>query len=82
MRSVTIHEAKTHLSRLLAAVERGEEVIVARASRPIARIVRFDEGIDSHAPTRRQCFGVDASGWRVPDDFDAPLDDHILELFE
>jgi prevent-host-death family protein len=35
---VTIHEAKTHLSRLIAAVERGEEVIIARRDKPVARL--------------------------------------------
>lgn len=36
---VTIHEAKTHLSKLLAAVERGEEVVIARRDKPVARLV-------------------------------------------
>lgn len=36
---VTIHEAKTHLSRLIAAVERGEEVVIARRDKPVARLV-------------------------------------------
>jgi prevent-host-death family protein len=36
---VTIHEAKTHLSRLIAAVERGEEVIIARRDKPVVRLV-------------------------------------------
>lgn len=39
MRSVTVHEAKAHLSALLAAVEAGEEVIVTRYGRPVARVV-------------------------------------------
>jgi len=36
---VTIHEAKTHLSRLIAAVERGEEVVIARRDKPVARLI-------------------------------------------
>lgn len=36
---VTIHEAKTHLSRLIAAVERGEEVVIARRDKPVVRLV-------------------------------------------
>ena len=36
---VTIHEAKTHLSRLIAAVERGEEVIISRRDKPVVRLV-------------------------------------------
>lgn len=43
MTTVSVHEAKTHLSRLLAAVEAGDEVIVARGRKPIARIVPFDK---------------------------------------
>ena len=39
MRTVTTHEAKTHLSKLLAEVEAGEEVTIARGSRPVARLV-------------------------------------------
>jgi prevent-host-death family protein len=37
--TVNVHEAKTHLSRLLEAVERGEEVVIARAGKPVARLV-------------------------------------------
>jgi prevent-host-death family protein len=41
MRTVNVHEAKTHLSTLLAAVEAGEEVVIARAGRPVARLSRY-----------------------------------------
>lgn len=41
MATVNVHEAKTHLSRLLARVESGEEIIIARAGRPIARLERL-----------------------------------------
>jgi prevent-host-death family protein len=82
MRQVTIHEAKTHLSRLLADVERGEEIIIARASQPIARIVPIGETADREKPGRRAAFGIDTSGWAVPDDFDAPLPPQTQALFE
>ena len=39
MRQVNVHEAKTHLSKLLEAVESGEEVVIARAGKPVARLV-------------------------------------------
>ena len=39
--TVNVHEAKTHLSRLLERVEAGEEVVIARAGRPVARLVPF-----------------------------------------
>lgn len=41
MKQVNIHDAKTHLSRLLAQVEAGEEVVISRAGRPIARLVAY-----------------------------------------
>ncbi|MDE2752783.1 MAG: type II toxin-antitoxin system prevent-host-death family antitoxin, partial [Gemmatimonadota bacterium] len=41
MPAVNVHEAKTHLSRLLARVEAGEEVIIARRGRPVARLVSY-----------------------------------------
>lgn len=47
MSVVNVHEAKTHLSRLLARAERGEEVVIARNGEPVARLVRYetDRGI-------------------------------------
>ena len=48
MPTVNIHDAKTHLSRLLAQVEAGEEVIIARRGRAVARLVRY------HAPGERR----------------------------
>ena len=41
MVTVNVHEAKTHLSRLLAQVEAGEDVVIARRGKPVARLVRF-----------------------------------------
>ena len=43
VRTVNIHEAKSQLSRILAAVEKGEEIVVARAGRPVAKLVPFRE---------------------------------------
>jgi prevent-host-death family protein len=82
MRQVTIHEAKTHLSRLLSDVERGEEIVIARASQPIARLVPVGDLASAQPASRRGAFGVDASGWVVPDDFDSPLPPEIQALFE
>jgi prevent-host-death family protein len=45
-----VHEAKTHLSRLLEQVEAGEEVIIARAGRPIARLVPFAPAVEPRQP--------------------------------
>ena len=72
---INIHEAKTHLSRVLEEVAAGQEVVIARAGKPIARIV----GID--APRVRK-LGVLKGKLRVPADFDAPLPDDVIGVFE
>ena len=72
---VNIHEAKTHLSRLVERVEAGEEVVIARAGRPVARLVPF----------RRRLTPRQGGQWRgqvtIAPDFDA-VDDEIADLFE
>jgi prevent-host-death family protein len=71
---VNIHEAKTHLSRLLEAVERGDEVVIARAGKPIATL-------SPYVPPRRKILppgSLQGADWVIPDDFDEPIDD----LFE
>lgn len=72
---MNIHEAKTHLSKLLARVQAGEEIVIAKGGRPIARLVPYE----SAAPRR---FGVDRGVFEVPEDFDAPLDPDVLASFE
>ncbi|HEX4864734.1 MAG TPA: type II toxin-antitoxin system Phd/YefM family antitoxin [Acidimicrobiales bacterium] len=74
-KSVGVHEAKTHLSRLLDDVAAGEEVVITRRGEPAARLVALRE------PTRR-AFGIDRGRLAVPEDFDAPLDDEVLDGFE
>ena len=76
MKSFNVHEAKTHFSRLLANVERGEEVVIARAGKPVARLVPHE----SRRPA--PVFGADRGRLTVPKDFDAPLPDEILTRFE
>lgn len=76
MRTVNIHEAKTQLSKLIEAVENGEDVVIARASRPVARLIRIE------APAARRVLGTLVGKVSVPDDFDAPLPDEVLALFE
>lgn len=70
-----MHEAKTHLSRLLRRVESGEEVVICRGGRPVARLVR------AGPPPRRQ-FGLDRGHVEIACDFDAPLDEDTLSTFE
>jgi prevent-host-death family protein len=72
---VNIHEAKTHLSRLLQRVAEGEEVIIARAGEPIARLVR----IQPEKATRP--LGMYEGSVVVPDDFNDPLPPELLAQF-
>jgi len=76
MRQVNIHEAKTHLSRLLQDVSNGEDVIIANAGKPIARLTRVD------TPASGRQLGRDAGLFLVPDDFDAPLPEAVMDSFE
>jgi prevent-host-death family protein len=75
MAEVNVHEAKTHLSRLLQRVAGGEEIVIARAGKPIARLVPVE-------PRPQRVIGQDEGLFEIPDDFDAPLPDEVLALFE
>ncbi|MCM0045492.1 MAG: type II toxin-antitoxin system Phd/YefM family antitoxin [Burkholderiaceae bacterium] len=76
MNPINIHEAKTQLSKLIEAVEAGEEVIIARAGRPVARLVPFVPVRPERKP------GLMKGQFEVPDSFFDPLPDDILEYFE
>jgi prevent-host-death family protein len=74
MKSVNVHEAKTHLSRLLERVERGEEVVISRAGTPVAKLVAV--------AASKRILGADRGRVRIASDFDAPLPDEMLADFE
>lgn len=74
MTQVNIHEAKTHLSRLLRRVAAGEEIVIARAGRPLARLVPYRD-------QAKRRLGTDVGAFHVPDDFDA-LPEAVLDAFE
>jgi prevent-host-death family protein len=74
-RSVGVHEAKTHLSRLLERVAGGEEIVITRRGEEVARLV------PARSSGERR-FGIDRGVWAVPDDFDAPLPEEVLADFE
>ncbi len=74
MTTVGVHEAKTHLSKLLKRVAAGEEIIISNGGTPIARLV----GVE---PPRRE-LGFDEGRFTVPEDFDDPMPDAFYELFE
>lgn len=74
--TVNIHEAKTHLSKMLQRVAIGEEIIIAKAGKPIARIIPFEQ-----KPIPRVPGSAKGKIWIAPD-FNAPLPDEILDTFE
>lgn len=74
MLTVNVHEAKTQLSKLLDAAERGEAVVIARAGKPVAKLVVLT--------ARPRRLGQLAGRCTVPDDFDAPLPADVPAAFE
>jgi prevent-host-death family protein len=72
---VNIHEAKTHLSRLLERVAIGEEIVIAKAGKPVAKLVPFNQ-----LPKKR-FLGSAKGEFTVPDDFNDPLPKEIEDLF-
>jgi prevent-host-death family protein len=74
--TVNIHAAKTQLSRLVEDAASGQEIIIAKAGRPVARLVPLA------APVRLKQLGLLRGKIRVSPDFDAPLPDDLLDAFE
>jgi prevent-host-death family protein len=75
MREVGVREAKTHLSKLLREVEVGAEIVILRGGKAVARIVPVPA-------TAARVLGSDRGVVKVPDGFDAPLPDAVLDAFE
>jgi len=73
---VNVHQAKTQLSQLLHLVEAGEEVVIARSGKPVARLV----AVATESPDRP--LGLDVGSVRVASDFDAALPEELLGDFE
>jgi prevent-host-death family protein len=71
---VNIHEAKTHLSRLLERVQQGEEIVIAKAGRPIAKLVKIKS-------TSKRVFGTAAGTIKFTPGWDAPMTDEEFEEF-
>ena len=70
-----MHAAKTHLSRLIDEAAAGEDIVIAKAGKPMVRLVPVE------TKRRRTGFGVDKGKIWISDDFDAPLPDDLLKLF-
>lgn len=77
METVNMHQAKTHLSRLIERVAKGGSFVIAKAGRPVAKIVPLDEA--EVRPARRLGFMV--GQFRVPPDFDRMGEEEIGTLF-
>ena len=76
MSQVNVHEAKTHLSKLLARVAAGEEIVISKSGIPVARLVPWKQNVKQRTP------GLDSGRLTVPDDFDSPLPSEIMDAFE
>jgi prevent-host-death family protein len=71
-----MHEAKTHLSRLVEDASEGEEIVIAKAGKPVARLVPV------RPMRKRRKLGWLKGKLEVPEDFDAPLPDEVIAEFE
>jgi len=76
MHTVNIHEAKTHLSRLLEEVSNGREIVIAKSGKPMAKLT----GIKPAKPIRKP--GFLKGKIKIANDFDAPLPEDLLDAFE
>jgi prevent-host-death family protein len=74
--TVSLYEAKTHLSSLVERAAAGEEIVIAKSGRPRARLVPLEDTRALRVP------GKGKGRWRVGKDFDAPLPDGVLREFE
>ena len=74
--SVNIHEAKTHFSRLIERVQQGEEIIIAKAGRPVARLVAVARETGPRVP------GSARGRMSIAPDFDAPLPEEFQKAFQ
>ncbi|MGH6912288.1 MAG: type II toxin-antitoxin system Phd/YefM family antitoxin [Geminicoccales bacterium] len=75
MKTVNIHAAKTHLSRLVDEAASGEEIVIAKAGKPLARLVPFATGHEPRKP------GLMKGKIWIADDFDEPLPEEIMAAF-
>ncbi len=77
MESVNMHEAKTRLSQLVARAAKGEAFIIAKAGKPVARVMAYD----SPEQSQQKRIGFMAGEFTGPEDFDRMGQDEIVEMF-
>ncbi|MSO99346.1 MAG: type II toxin-antitoxin system Phd/YefM family antitoxin [Rhodospirillaceae bacterium] len=75
MAVINVHEAKTHLSRLLERVRAGEEIILGKSGKPIAKIVPYTPQAEPRKP------GIAKGKIWIADNFDDPLPEDIMKVF-
>jgi prevent-host-death family protein len=73
--TVSLYDAKTHLSELVERAARGDEIIIAKSGKPKARLVALVE------PRAKRVAGKGRGRWRVSKSFDAPLPDELIDTF-
>ncbi len=78
IQTVNIHEAKTHLSRLVDRASRGEPFIIAKAGKPLVKVVP----LDAPTPKKVQRLGFISGQMAIPEDFDTMGNTEILQMFE
>ncbi len=78
MHTYNIHEAKTHLSRLVERAAKGESFVIAKAGKPMVKVI----ALDAPEPSEVKRFGFLAGQIEVPDDFDTMGSEEIAALFE
>lgn len=76
MKTVNIHEAKTHLSRLVEDAAKGESFVIAKAGKPMVKVVPLEE-----APKKKRRIGLLDGQFFIPDDLDQGMDKEIEDLF-
>lgn len=77
MTTVNVHAAKTNFSRLVDQAAAGEEIIIAKAGQPVAKLVPL-----AAAAREKRRLGLLAGRAVIPPDFDAPLPDEVIDAFE
>jgi prevent-host-death family protein len=83
LKVVNIHEAKTHLSRLVEEAAKGESFVIAKAGKPMVTVIQLhaEEAPVKPEPVRKQRIGMLEGMYEVPDDFDTMFQDEIEAMF-
>jgi prevent-host-death family protein len=81
MKHVNIHQAKTHLSRLVEEAARGEPFVIAKAGKPLVKVVPLDPA-DEAPKAEPKRYGFLEGQVKIPDDFDTFMQDEIIAMFD